>query len=428
MDGMSVVGDLFGSGRMFLPQVVKSARVMKKSVAYLQPFMEAEKAAGGRSAEGKVVMATVKGDVHDIGKNIVGVVLACNNYEVVDLGVMVPADKILADGARGGRRHDRPQRPHHAVARGDGPGRAADGARELQAAAAHRRRHHQQGAHGRQDRAGVLRRRSCTCWTRRARWGSWAASRTPSSASSSTGRTASSRTSCARRTSSKNAEKPLLTLEQARARRTPLDWSAYVPPVPSFTGARTLGAGPAGRDRAAHRLEPLLRGLGAARHVPAHLRERGVGGPGEGAVRRRAAAAGRDRERRAAGGEGRLRLLPGERGRATTSSCTRTSRADGVLDTLRMLRQQSERPADQPLQSLSDYIAPRETGLRDFVGAFAVTTGHGLDAHRAALRGRARRLQRDHGQGAGRPPGGGARGAAAPARARRSGATAGTSR
>ena len=100
MDGMGVVGDLFGAGKMFLPQVVKSARVMKKAVAYLTPFMEAEKAemaAAGQTvrAQGKIVLATVKGDVHDIGKNIVGVVLACNNYEVIDMGVMVPAEKIL---------------------------------------------------------------------------------------------------------------------------------------------------------------------------------------------------------------------------------------------------------------------------------------------------------------------------------------------
>jgi 5-methyltetrahydrofolate--homocysteine methyltransferase len=94
MNGMNIVGDLFGSGKMFLPQVVKSARVMKKAVAYLMPYMEAEKAEG-RGFQGRILMATVKGDVHDIGKNIVGVVLGCNNYEVIDLGVMVPADKIL---------------------------------------------------------------------------------------------------------------------------------------------------------------------------------------------------------------------------------------------------------------------------------------------------------------------------------------------
>src|SRR6187397_84143 len=99
MAGMNVVGDLFGSGKMFLPQVVKSARVMKQAVAYLMPFMEQEKRDLGladQPSAGKILLATVKGDVHDIGKNIVGVVLQCNNYDVIDLGVMVPAQKILA--------------------------------------------------------------------------------------------------------------------------------------------------------------------------------------------------------------------------------------------------------------------------------------------------------------------------------------------
>ncbi|MGR6087384.1 MAG: methionine synthase [Arcticibacter sp.] len=100
MDGMNVVGDLFGSGKMFLPQVVKSARVMKKAVAYLLPYLEAEKEAGAGRSAGKVLLATVKGDVHDIGKNIVGVVLACNNYEIIDMGVMVPCDKILEAAKR----------------------------------------------------------------------------------------------------------------------------------------------------------------------------------------------------------------------------------------------------------------------------------------------------------------------------------------
>ena len=96
MDGMNVVGDLFGAGKMFLPQVVKSARAMKKAVAYLEPYLEKERPqAGAAASKGRIVMATVKGDVHDIGKNIVGVVLRCNGYEVIDLGVMVPADKIL---------------------------------------------------------------------------------------------------------------------------------------------------------------------------------------------------------------------------------------------------------------------------------------------------------------------------------------------
>ena len=121
MDGMNLVGDLFGAGKMFLPQVVKSARVMKRAVAYLTPYIEATKAQNGANgAVGKIVMATVKGDVHDIGKNIVGVVLGCNNYEIVDLGVMVPAEKILAGGRGTERRHHRPERADHAVAGRDG--------------------------------------------------------------------------------------------------------------------------------------------------------------------------------------------------------------------------------------------------------------------------------------------------------------------
>jgi 5-methyltetrahydrofolate--homocysteine methyltransferase len=108
MAGMNIVGDLFGAGKMFLPQVVKSARVMKKAVAYLEPYLLAEKEANklagivgdGRTNAGKILLATVKGDVHDIGKNIVGVVLACNNYEIIDLGVMVSADKILTEAKK----------------------------------------------------------------------------------------------------------------------------------------------------------------------------------------------------------------------------------------------------------------------------------------------------------------------------------------
>ena len=119
MDGMKIVGDLFGAGKMFLPQVVKSARAMKRAVAYLEPYMEAEKTRA-RSPRAASCMATVKGDVHDIGKNIVGVVLGCNGYEVIDLGVMVSADTDPRHRARAGLRHRRPLGAHHAVARRDG--------------------------------------------------------------------------------------------------------------------------------------------------------------------------------------------------------------------------------------------------------------------------------------------------------------------
>ena len=155
MAGMKIVGDLFGDGRMFLPQVVKSARAMKRAVAYLEPYMADEKEGAAR-AQGKVVLATVKGDVHDIGKNIVGVVLGCNNYEVVDLGVMVPAEKILDTAAEQGARRRRPVGADHAVARRDGPRRRGDGTARSRSAAADRRRDDLEAAHRGADRPGVL--------------------------------------------------------------------------------------------------------------------------------------------------------------------------------------------------------------------------------------------------------------------------------
>ena len=163
MDGMKVVGDLFGAGKMFLPQVVKSARAMKRAVAHLLPYMEAEKLrTGATSTQGRILMATVKGDVHDIGKNIVGVVLGCNNYEIIDLGVMVPAAKILEDRDCAEGRHHRAERADYAVARRDVVCRARDDAAELHRAAPHRRRDDQPATHRGQDCAGVQRAgRSC---------------------------------------------------------------------------------------------------------------------------------------------------------------------------------------------------------------------------------------------------------------------------
>ena len=144
MDGMNVVGDLFGAGKMFLPQVVKSARVMKKAVAYLIPFIEQEKLdnpelATAKDTNGTIVMATVKGDVHDIGKNIVGVVLQCNNYEVIDLGVMVPAQKILDTAREIGADVIGLSRADHPVAGRDGQPGGRDAAAGVHHPAAHRR-------------------------------------------------------------------------------------------------------------------------------------------------------------------------------------------------------------------------------------------------------------------------------------------------
>ena len=173
MDGMKIVGDLFGAGKMFLPQVVKSARAMKRAVAYLEPFMLEEQkagASGARQAAGRVLLATVKGDVHDIGKNIVGVVLGCNNYEVVDLGVMVLVRRILSEAEA--------QKADIIGLSGlitPSLDEMVYVAKEMERrgivnAAPHRRRDDEPAAHGGEDRAGVQPARRCTCSTRRARW------------------------------------------------------------------------------------------------------------------------------------------------------------------------------------------------------------------------------------------------------------------
>jgi 5-methyltetrahydrofolate--homocysteine methyltransferase len=168
MNGMNVVGDLFGAGKMFLPQVVKSARVMKQAVAHLIPYIEEEKRRTGSTSKGRIIMATVKGDVHDIGKNIVGVVLGCNGYEVIDLGVMVPADKILhaakehgaqAIGLSGLITPSLEEMSHFA---------SRDAAQGFRRAAADRRRHHIARPHRDQDRA-ELRRAGGLCAGRLAR-------------------------------------------------------------------------------------------------------------------------------------------------------------------------------------------------------------------------------------------------------------------
>ena len=239
MAGMSVVGDLFGAGKMFLPQVVKSARVMKKAVAYLMPFMEAEKAADAKP-QARIVMATVKGDVHDIGKNIVGVVLQCNNYEVIDLGVMVPAAKILETARETQSRRHRFERPDHAVTRRDGARRAGNGARRISSAAAHRRRDDEPRAHRGEDRAALSRqhRARARCVARRRCREQSAERRTAKDdfdAQNAGGLRAVARRARRRR----SREKKLLTLGRRReriARRS--IGRAYAPPRPEFLGTR----------------------------------------------------------------------------------------------------------------------------------------------------------------------------------------------
>jgi len=242
MAGMSVVGDLFGSGKMFLPQVVKSARVMKKAVAYLMPFMEAEKTVDTKP-QGRIVMATVKGDVHDIGKNIVGVVLQCNNYDVVDLGVMVPPAKILetarnknadAIGLSGLITPSLDEMVHIAQEmerEGFDLPLLIGGATTSRAHTAVKIAPHYHGS-----TVHVL-----------------DASRAVGVVSSLLNDElklefdAKTRADYARlreEHSTRTRERKLLTLAEARANRTPIDWSSYIPPKPEFVGARVYATNP----------------------------------------------------------------------------------------------------------------------------------------------------------------------------------------
>ena len=238
MAGMSVVGDLFGAGKMFLPQVVKSARVMKKAVAYLMPFMEAEKSAGTKP-QGRIVMATVKGDVHDIGKNIVGVVLQCNNYDVVDLGVMVPAAKILetarekkADviGLSGLITPSLDEMVHVAqeMERENFKlplligGATTSRAHTAVKIAPH---YHESTIHVLDASRAVGVVNSLLSAKQKAAFDA---------------KTRTEYEALRKAHSAKMREKKLITLEQARANRTPIDWSSYVPPKPDFAGTRTI--------------------------------------------------------------------------------------------------------------------------------------------------------------------------------------------
>ena len=242
MAGMSVVGDLFGAGKMFLPQVVKSARVMKKAVAYLMPFMEAEKSAGAKP-QGRIVMATVKGDVHDIGKNIVGVVLQCNNYEVIDLGVMVPAAKILQTARQrnadviglSGLITPSLDEMVHVAQEMEREGFVLP----LLIGGATTSRAHTAvkiAPHYRSTIAHVIDASRAV--------GVVSALMNEQSKVEFDARTRADYDRLRKEHAAKTGTKKLLTLGQARANRTPIDWSRYQPPQPEFVGLRVYASNP----------------------------------------------------------------------------------------------------------------------------------------------------------------------------------------
>jgi 5-methyltetrahydrofolate--homocysteine methyltransferase len=379
MAGMSVVGDLFGAGKMFLPQVVKSARVMKKAVAHLTPFMEAEKlamvAAGQEvKAQGKIVMATVKGDVHDIGKNIVGVVLACNNYEVIDLGVMVPCEKILERAK---------------AEKADLIGLSGLITPSLDEMVHVAREMERQGFKIPLLIGGATTSRAHTA-VKIAPYYSEpvvhvldASRAVPVTTSllSEDGKAefvAQHRADydALRRAHSVPRAK-LVSLATARTRRTPIQWRAEDLPVPEFTGIRVLDHFPLATLRTYIDWTPFFHTWELKGVYPRILDH-----PEQGAQARQIFAEGNallDKiiaenliEARAVYG-----IFPANAVGDDVELYTDETRTK-ELTRFHFLRQQANREGGEPCRSLADYIAPKETGLADHIGVFAVTSGIGV--------------------------------------------------
>jgi 5-methyltetrahydrofolate--homocysteine methyltransferase len=379
MAGMSVVGDLFGAGKMFLPQVVKSARVMKKAVAHLTPFMEAEKvalAASGQmvKAQGKIILATVKGDVHDIGKNIVGVVLACNNYEVIDMGVMVPCEKIL-ERAR--------------AEKADMIGLSGLITPSLDEMVHVAREMERQGFKLPLLIGGATTSRAHTAVKIAPHYSEPVvhvldASRAvpvTTSLLSDEGRPAFVAQHRADYEALRKAHSaPRLTvvsLESARKRRTPIEWRAEDLPQPEFSGVRVLDNFPLATLRDFIDWTPFFHTWGLKGVYPRILEHEGQGAQARQIFTEANALLDVMIEKNLITARGVYGLFA-----AGAVGDDVELYADGdrekVLERFHFLRQQSNREGSEPCRSLADFIAPKETGLPDHLGAFAVTSGIGL--------------------------------------------------
>jgi 5-methyltetrahydrofolate--homocysteine methyltransferase len=379
MDGMGVVGDLFGAGKMFLPQVVKSARVMKKAVAYLTPFMEVEKAALAASgqvvkAQGKIVLATVKGDVHDIGKNIVGVVLACNNYEVIDLGVMVPCEKILerakaekADliGLSGLITPSLDEMIH--VARE--MERQGFKLPLLIGGATTSKRHTavKIAPHYSEPVVHVLDASRAVPVT--------------TSLLSEEGKPAFVAHHRAEYEALRKAHAAprlhVVSLEEARGRRTPIEWCIKDVPVPSFTGVRVLKNVSLATLREFIDWSPLFHTWGLKGVYPRIFDHEEQGAQARQIFKEANALLDTIVEKNLISAHGVYGLFPANAVGDDVKLYTDAAR-ENALERFHFLRQQSDREGNDPCRSLSDFIAPKETELADHIGAFAVTSGIGL--------------------------------------------------
>ncbi|OBJ73578.1 methionine synthase [Mycobacterium sp. 1274756.6] len=376
MDGMNVVGDLFGAGKMFLPQVVKSARVMKKAVAYLLPFIEAEKQPGeAEHTNGTIVMATVKGDVHDIGKNIVGVVLQCNNYTVVDLGVMVPADKILAAANE-----------YDADIVGLS-GLITPSLEEMAGFAAEMEREGLQiplligGATTSSAHTAVKiapRRSAPVIWVKDASRSVPVVAallddkQRPALLEQTEADYASLRARHAQK-----SERPMVSLEKARANRTPIEWDGYTPPVPAQgLGVREFLDYDLAELREFIDWQPFFNAWEMKGRFPDILNN-----PASGEAARKLyddAQQMLDRaiEEKWLTANAVIGFFPANAVGDDVEVYTDDTRTE-VLTKFYNLRQQGAHREGIPNRSLGDFIAPKETGLADYIGAFAVTAGLG---------------------------------------------------
>jgi len=379
MAGMSVVGDLFGAGKMFLPQVVKSARVMKKAVAHLTPFMEAEKvamAAAGEvvKAQGKIVLATVKGDVHDIGKNIVGVVLACNNYEVVDMGVMVPCEKILERAK---------------AEKADMIGLSGLITPSLDEMVHVAREMERQGFKLPLLIGGATTSRAHTAVKIAPHYSEPVvhvldASRAvpvTTSLLSDEGKSAFVVQHRADYEALRQAHSAprlaVVSLETARARRTPIEWRAEDLPKPAFTGVRVLDNFPLATLRDFIDWTPFFHTWGLKGVYPRILEHEGQGAQARQIFTEANALLDTIIEKKFITVRGVYGLFPANAVGDDVELYT-DSAHEKVLERFHFLRQQSNKEGSEPCRSLADFIAPRETGLPDHIGAFAVTSGIGL--------------------------------------------------
>ncbi|HEX6958185.1 MAG TPA: methionine synthase [Ferrovibrio sp.] len=373
MDGMNVVGDLFGDGRMFLPQVVKSARVMKKAVAYLTPFIEAEKDAGAR-AKGKVLLATVKGDVHDIGKNIVDIVLQCNNYEVINLGVMVPAQKIL-DTARAEN-----------VDVVGLSGLITPSLDEMVHVAREMQRQNFQlplligGATTSRSHTAVKidpAYKGTVSYVKDASRCIATVSRLLGNAEGEHRELKQEYATVREQHAGRVQKEIFVSLADARANAHATDWETYVPPVPRHTGTRAFDI-PLGVVREYIDWTPFFQAWGMRGSYPGILEHAEQGAAARTLLddgRRLLDRLIRDNVVQARGVAG---IHPAARQGDDVAVFTDETR-QSVAHVFHFLRQQTERPAGKPNRCLADFVAPRE-GPRDWLGGFAVTAGIGLDA------------------------------------------------